>query len=85
MVCGVLQEIFIKDFSKIARPLNNLIPSTIRSKTTKKKKTMTPDWEWNAYHLLLFYHTLILTYHSKCILMQALWDWVLCYTRIGME
>ena len=41
---------FIKDFSKIARPLNNLIPSTIRSKTTKKKTTKTPEWEWNQEH-----------------------------------
>ena len=41
---------FIKDFSKIARPLNNLIPSTIRSKTTKKKTTETPEWKWNQEH-----------------------------------
>lgn len=37
---------FIRDFSKIARPLTNLIPSTTRSKTTMKKKTTIPEWKW---------------------------------------
>lgn len=37
---------FIKDFSKIARPLTNLIPSTTRSKTTHKKTTKKPDFVW---------------------------------------
>ena len=37
---------FIKDFSKIARPLTDLIPSTTRSKTTSKKTTKIPTWTW---------------------------------------
>ena len=37
---------FIRDFSKIARPLTDLIPSTTRSKTTSKKTTKLPAWTW---------------------------------------
>lgn len=40
------QRKFIKDFSKIARPFTNLIPSTTRSKTTHKKTTKKPDFVW---------------------------------------
>ena len=39
---------FIKDFSKIARPLTDLIPSTTRSKTTSKKTTRRPPWTWGT-------------------------------------
>lgn len=38
---------FIQNFSKIARPLTSLIPTTTKSKKTSKKKTVIPDWTWN--------------------------------------
>lgn len=37
---------FIMNFSKIARPLTSLIPTTTKSKKTNKKKTKFPDWNW---------------------------------------
>jgi hypothetical protein len=37
---------FIQNFSRLARPLPNSIPTTTKSKKTSKKKTTIPDWTW---------------------------------------
>ena len=38
---------FVKDFSKIARPLSNLLPSPIKKKGIRKSKHQKSNTSWN--------------------------------------
>ena len=46
---------FIKDFSKITRPLSELLPPTAKKKNKKKKRYIQKEWNWTEKEEAIFH------------------------------